>query len=298
MRTLKVSLVLTVGLLCGGLALAACGGAEATPTGVSTIPARSATPTAGLVLDGPAQEGLILFTSKTCAACHGANGEGTFIAPALGGHSDAVVRRQVRAPVGVMPVFPPDKITNDELDRIAAFITALAGDHLHQTPSDLGQALTLHHWMALFALEGAESEDAIHHVEHIVELVSGDHLARMLEVFDDIEAGRTHDATHTIEEMLAGTASQEVTNEILHLQLALSASRIENAASAVHHIDHLLDVSTDDLRAINQQILTFLQTGEFHEAEDLLEGLLETTAGGGDLDHDDDDAEEEEHTEG
>ena len=63
------------------------------------------------------------------------------------------MRRQARAPLGLMPFFPPDKITNTELDEIAGFVESLAGDHSHQAPAARADALAQHHWMALFALE-------------------------------------------------------------------------------------------------------------------------------------------------
>ena len=88
------------------LIIAACGG-SATPTTPSLPKPTSAIETL------PA--GHQLFVTKGCAACHGQNAKGSVIAPALGGHSGNQVRRQVRAPLGLMPVFPPDKSSNGEL---------------------------------------------------------------------------------------------------------------------------------------------------------------------------------------
>ena len=46
----------------------------------------------------PTSEGHGLFVAKGCTACHGQNAEGSQIAPALAGHSEAMVNRQVRNP--------------------------------------------------------------------------------------------------------------------------------------------------------------------------------------------------------
>ena len=87
------------------IAPAAACGASATPT---SAPALSPTPTAVSALQ-PASLGEQLYVSKGCAACHGENGQGSEIAPALPGHTETQVPRQVRAPMGLMPIFPPDR---------------------------------------------------------------------------------------------------------------------------------------------------------------------------------------------
>lgn len=94
-----------------------------------------------------------LFIDKGCAACHGRNAEGTDFAPPLAGHTAAVVKRQIRAPLGIMPVFPPDKVSNEELNAITEFIVGLGGEHVHVQAADSPDALALHHWMALFSIE-------------------------------------------------------------------------------------------------------------------------------------------------
>jgi mono/diheme cytochrome c family protein len=99
-------------------------------------------------------DGYALFIATGCAACHGDNAEGTDAAPALPGHTEDQVLRQVRAPIGLMPVFPPDKISNQELATLAEWVGSLSGGHAHARPADVGQVLAHHHWMALFALEG------------------------------------------------------------------------------------------------------------------------------------------------
>ena len=95
-----------------------------------------------------------LFVDKGCAACHGQNAGGSSFAPPLAGHSAAVVKRQIRAPLGIMPVFPPDKISNEEMEAITTFIDGLEGErqHVHSEAPSGPDQLALHHWMALFSI--------------------------------------------------------------------------------------------------------------------------------------------------
>lgn len=116
--------------------LGACGGAAtATPIPASTrIPAATVVAMTALPeapTPEPASRGQQLFVSKGCSACHGAQGEGTDIAPGLGGHTGEQVKRQVRAPMGLMPAFAPDIISDQELEQIAQYIETLAVGHRH-----------------------------------------------------------------------------------------------------------------------------------------------------------------------
>jgi len=86
----------------------------------------------------------------------------------------------------MMPVFPPSQISNVELNQIAEYIETLSGDHLHMTMDDTGQASTQHHWMTLFALEDGSPDEAVHHIDHIIGLVTGQHESRMVEAKKEI----------------------------------------------------------------------------------------------------------------
>ena len=81
--------------------------------------------------EGDAEAGYAVFVAAGCSACHGADAEGTSIAPALAGHSEAQVRSQVREPVGLMPVFSLDQVSEADLVNLAAYITGLDGEHTH-----------------------------------------------------------------------------------------------------------------------------------------------------------------------
>ena len=213
---------------------------------------------------------------KGCAACHGRDAEGAGIAPALVGHSANQVRRQVRAPVGLMPVFPPDKVTNEDLGEIAGFIESLRGGHLHQRPTAVADALAQHHWMALFALEDESGEEAAHHIDHINPLVTGDHLARMQESLRLIEEGDLHDAAHLIEGMIAGTAAPDLTEPAMHLRLALSAAAVEEPADARHHLEHFLASSQPNSPEAENvdEAIALLEAGESTEAGHVISGLV------------------------
>ena len=256
----------------------ACG-ASATPT--STPP--------GVVVEGEQ-----LFVSKGCAACHGDSAQGTSIAPGLSGHTEGEVKRQVRAPLGIMPVFPPDRISNAELGAIAAYIGSLPAGHGHQGRADEGQEVVIHHWMALFAIEDGNTPEAAHHIEHIMELVTGDHLARMEEALADVEAGELHDAAHTIEAMLAGLEEKDLTETTTHLRLALSAARVESAPDAIHHVEHFMELAAEADIEAGEEVLALLEGGEFLEAGHHLEELL---GAAGEAEDPMDEHEEDEHEE-
>ena len=135
------------------LTAAACG-AAATPTVVPT-PEPTSTPASALPSTlTPESHGTQLFSEKGCAACHGQNAEGSAIAPALPGHTAEQVRRQVRNPIGAMPRFGPEQISDEELEKLVEFITELTSDG-HEEPLDLAMedVVAMHHWMALLALK-------------------------------------------------------------------------------------------------------------------------------------------------
>ena len=143
--------IAVLALLMVGLTLASCTSSSPTPTlePAPTAPPTSTpqpTATAGPEFSDPVvQAGYDVFVASACSACHGQNGEGSTIAPALPGHTDSQVRRQVRAPVGLMPLFPPDKISASELDSLVAYITNLGGGHAHDRPVDPGADMQMHH---------------------------------------------------------------------------------------------------------------------------------------------------------
>ncbi|MDP2660706.1 MAG: c-type cytochrome [Dehalococcoidia bacterium] len=72
-----------------------------------------------------AAKGRQLFQDKGCFACHGPNAEGG-AGPGLAGKTEAELLKQVRTPRGAMPPYPPDRLSDDEVHSIAAFIESLS----------------------------------------------------------------------------------------------------------------------------------------------------------------------------
>ena len=223
-------------------------------------------------------EGRDLFIAKGCAGCHGQDAEGTSIAPALAGHTVQMVERQVRTPRFQMPAFGEQQISDGELGAIASFIADLEGEgHLHAEvlSAELAAAVEMHHWMALEALKAGFGEDAIHHVEHIVELLAeGEHRHQMEAALVSLQAGQTHDPEHQIEEMVAGTAVPGLTLPELHLRQALVALAVEDVADAEHHVLHFQRSGSPEELDFGAEILDGLERGDLHVAEHEIRELL------------------------
>ncbi len=265
-----------LGILLSSMLTAAACGAAATPTVIATLePTPTSAPSLTLV---PEVHGQQLFVDKGCAACHGQNAEGSDIAPALPGHTAEQVRRQVRNPIGTMPRFGPERISDEELEELVEFITELTSDG-HGEPLGLAMqdVVAMHHWMALLALKADKVTEAKHHVDHIIDLVEDkDHRHQMEEVLEALDGGHLHEAEHPIEEMLAGTAEPELSLGELHLQMVLSALAVQDAEDAQHHMSHFMEESEPSQVNLAEEAMGHLTTGELHEAEELVRELIET----------------------
>lgn len=67
-----------------------------------------------------------LFASNGCAACHGPAAAGTGIAPDIVGKTKDEITKQVRLPrTPAMPAYPLSRLSDEDLDKIVAFITSL-----------------------------------------------------------------------------------------------------------------------------------------------------------------------------
>lgn len=224
------------------------------------------------------ETGYEVFLDKGCSVCHGENAEGTDLAPALAGHSAAAIQRQVRAPTGSMPVYPPDKISSSELDALVAYIGHLEDEDEHMHPiGELGPMVTQHLWMALYVLEDEDTanvDDALHHIRHVIALVDEPQRAELEELEHDLQDGNIHDAGHTIEDILADTPELQISPEVVHLQLALAAVRVEDMEDAVHHLDHFLDATTGEQHEQGAEILTLLEDDDLAGAERRLEVMV------------------------
>jgi ubiquinol-cytochrome c reductase cytochrome c subunit len=70
---------------------------------------------------------------NTCAACHGAGAGGDavgggYVAPPLLGVDPVMVAEATRTGPGVMPVFGPGQISDEDLDAVAAYLVYLRED--------------------------------------------------------------------------------------------------------------------------------------------------------------------------
>ncbi len=146
-----------------GLLLTACGTASPTQPGAQA-PGGAAS-----------AQGQALF-ALNCGECHGDDGSGSDEAPAVAGHTLEQVIQQVREPEGDMEAIPADKLSEVDLQVIAAYVASLPGEDAHPAiqPSEEERA---HLEAALEAIHDFEAMDrsaAITHLEQAVALASGD----------------------------------------------------------------------------------------------------------------------------
>ena len=230
-----------------------------------------------LVLTGVAKEGYEIYQQVGCAQCHGVQGEGG-LGPPLAGHTPDAVIRQVRNPVGNMPAFPPERLSDEDLQKIVAFILALGAtaEHAH-APEELTTAQA-HMLMTLLTLEDGALEDARHHIEHAIDLSEEpdvqERLRKSLELLDQ---GQQHDVEHELQELVGTVAPEKnITLRQLHLQLIESALGGEDLPEAEHHLQHFIDLAPDNEKEIAQQALSALQQGDLETAQTYLNELAES----------------------
>lgn len=228
------------------------------------------------------EEGQALFAEKGCAACHGPEAEGTEIGPALPGHTAEQILRQVRDPLGKMPPFTEEQISDAELEKIVAYITSLApvgAMHMHE--DETSSPAQAHLQMALIALESDNIADAQHHLQHAIEAVEPGQAEEIQTMLDSLNGGDIHEVQHGMEEMLAEAHDlEEKTLEQLHLEMALSALEARDVEDAHHHVEHFVEASTGTDKLKGQQILKLMDEEDFHEAGHEIERLLGMTPHG------------------
>jgi len=212
-----------------------------------------------------------------CAVCHGAAGEGG-VGPPLAGHTPEQIRRQVRSPIGPMPVFTEAVLPDTDVDLVIAYVKGLGEGGMHLPPPgpDLSEAavLQMHHFMALSALNADNIEEAAHHVTHITEVVEGVHLKSAEDVLASIDAGDTAGAEATLEEMLVDNLDVDAVMD-LHLPVALQALVAGDVEEAGDDLTHSLDMATDpELSTSIEDIIALLDDGDVEGAEAALRDLV------------------------
>lgn len=230
------------------------------------------------------ERGYEVFVANNCTACHGQNAQGTDIAPALAGHSEFAVRRQVRAPVGIMIVFDPDAIPEADLEALIAYITslemsddmAMGGDHAHEQGGvAAGDILFAHHWMLWLGLESDKLDEALHQAVHINERVEGIHLAKMQEVFNALSEGDMDTARAIVEPMITDVGDFNDDINTVILQMLYLAVTNGDAESALHFANHYADhAMSDEEKAMSDILLNNVEKCHFDEAAQLIESRL------------------------
>lgn len=228
-------------------------------------------------LSGEAAEGHELYVQVGCSACHGQNAEGG-LGPALAGHTREQVLRQVRSPIGQMPPFPPERLSDEDLEKIAAYIVSLGPPQAgHKHGVEISTPEQIHHLMAVLAIQAGNLEDAAHHVRHALEFnPESEHKQQMEQALAMLEAGEAHEAEHLLQEMVGTLAGEENHKTLaeLHLELALAAVEQGDVAEAQHQIGHFLEVATGQDKETGEEIMTFLNARDLEAAEGHIRELL------------------------
>lgn len=86
-------------------------------------------------VDGAAQEvdrkaPAYLYGRYGCVACHGPTGAGTAIGPAIvkrpqGPLTDEEIIRRVRTTLDMMPAYPPERLSDEDLQKIVSHVAIL-----------------------------------------------------------------------------------------------------------------------------------------------------------------------------
>lgn len=73
----------------------------------------------------PVAEGVRLFVTKGCAACHAPQGRGGAVGAPIAGTDLETLRQKVRKGPSGMPRYSPETLTEEELAAIAAYLRSL-----------------------------------------------------------------------------------------------------------------------------------------------------------------------------
>jgi mono/diheme cytochrome c family protein len=266
---------LLAGLLTLPLVLAACGATAAPAADAIDVPPPATVPAASAV-----EEGKALLTDKGCASCHGANGEGVEnLGPALPGHSREAVFDQVREPRQVpegsaqMPAFGVDQISDEELEKIVAFIQSL-GPPMGAGPFAGSMTEAAHLRLTLVSLEAESVEDALAHLQELIASTEGETKEKAGEILGFLEEGDLHGAEHELESMLAQAEGPKLTAMQLHIVLTLDALQNQADDDEIGHLEDAIGVATGEEETRLEELLADFKAGKAHDAEHELEEML------------------------
>ena len=253
------------------------------------------------------EAGFTVFTANGCVACHGPNGEGTDVGPALAGHSEFAIRHQVRAPTGIMLVFGPEAISAEELDSLVAYIMSLEmhvedddamQEHGHDDSgiSD-GDVAFAHHWLLWLALQADDIPIAEHHTAHTFDYLEGVHLLAMQELLTALSNNEIETAQSIIEPMITDVGDFDDDMVAVLLQLIYSAVDTGDTDNAEHFITHFNEFAGDDAVAeLGAEVAEHFSEGEFDTVLDMISVYLDGNVNFVKMmHHDDDDDHHDEH---
>lgn len=238
-----------------------------------------------------ASQGLELFRSIGCAACHGQDGEGG-TGPAIAGHTAEQVQRQVRTPRGnIMPAYSEEQLSADQLAMIVAWVESLGPataehDHEHEHADDVAAETEhpadadAHLRLAFFAVKDGNAHDAEHHLETAIAALEDEHAkAEAEEILAILNDGADlHDVEHDLEHVLEDMHHDMdgFDGPSFHLQLVLDSLTLGDPESALHHLDHYAEMVADDAELVEEarELRELLKAGDLHDAEDGVRALL------------------------
>jgi mono/diheme cytochrome c family protein len=244
--------------------------------GVVSLWALAATIPAGAALAAAEAVGKTVYEKAGCVACHGPDARGSDLAPALAGHTVEQVRLYARNPQGKMPRFGADKLTDSELDAVAAYIAGLPAPEAHVVAIDAAQHLEMHHWIAHHALIANDPKHADEHLSHILELVKDDddHRRRVERINQLVRANRLKVAAQEVLQMLHAKVAPELSVEKMHLRLTLGAIDAGDTRAAQHYLERYVEgVSAHD-RKHAAELLALLKKGDLASVKKRLGHLL------------------------
>lgn len=279
---------LAIGFVVSTIFIAACSGGNGVSQDVFFTEHISAT-----VPGGDATVGFETYRTVGCSACHGGDGEGG-IGPALAGHTEDQIFRQVRTPKGdVMPPFPTGVLSDDDIRDVYAWVVTLGGE-MAMAPhgeepaegaaegGDHGPGMTpteaAHLRLMLVSIDTENPEDAIRHIEHVA-LHGGD--PELLELTDallaDLVAGDPHAAEQRALAALGPDISEKFDVVTAHIGMALSSFDRGDDPDVEYHLVEAADASANhDHAATLQGFLDDWRSGEDrHTVIDALYGALD-----------------------
>lgn len=235
---------------------------ETPPSPPESAPRETPPDTAASLAVSP-EAGYALYQSVGCAACHGQEGGGG-TGPALAGHNREQVFRQVRAPKGdIMPAFPPERLSDEDVEQIAAWIESLGDEMAMEHDEGEEFALTMneaaHLRLILDAIAAENEPNAIHHAQHLVDDAAPDILPVAEKLLADLQAGAAHDVEMQAGDILGPLANEGFDLISVHLGMILTALQRGNLADAEHHMASAVEAAAShdhaaDLRRLQEDL--------------------------------------------